>query len=175
SLIVDIYPPSLHAAGLDAALADLLAGAANRGLRTRLSVVPDPSCDAECEALIYRVAQEAVRNAIEHARANEITIDLARTDGRVEMEVRDDAPGVPMGRSMPGMDGIEAGGRVLSSRADAQVVVLTAFSDRERIRDGLDAGAGGCLLKDPDPGGLLKGVRAAARGQSPVDPRVARV
>ena len=93
SLIVDIYPPSLHAAGLDAALADLLAGAANRGLQTRLSIAPDLSCDPECEAMIYRVAQEAVRNVIEHARATSVGIEVARRDGRLAMEVCDDGRG----------------------------------------------------------------------------------
>jgi len=81
---------------------------------------------------------------------------------------------VLMDLSMPGMDGIEATARIMATNAEAQVVVLTSFSDRERILDALDAGAVGYLLKDTDPEDLLKGVRAAASGHSPVDPRVAR-
>jgi len=53
-------------------------------------------------------------------------------------------------------------------------VVLTSFSDRERILDALDAGAVGYLLKDAEPTELLRGIRAAARGESPLDPRAAR-
>ncbi len=55
-----------------------------------------------------------------------------------------------------------------------QVVVLTSFSDTERIVAALDAGAVGYLLKDTEPEALLEGVRAAARGESPLHPRAAR-
>ena len=54
------------------------------------------------------------------------------------------------------------------------MVVLTSFSDQDQVLDALDAGAVGYLLKDVDPADLLQGVRAAAAGQSPLDPKVAR-
>ena len=54
-----------------------------------------------------------------------------------------------------------------------QVVVLTAFSDRAQVLAALDAGARGYLLKDAEPDELVSGVRAAARGESPLDPRAA--
>ncbi|MCW2756974.1 MAG: two component transcriptional regulator, LuxR family, partial [Nocardioidaceae bacterium] len=54
-------------------------------------------------------------------------------------------------------------------------VVLTSFSDRERVADAIEAGAGGYLLKDCEPGDLLSAVRSAAAGHAPIDPRVARV
>ena len=69
-----------------------------------------------------------------------------------------------MDLSMPGMDGIEATRQVVSDRPDARVVILTSFSDRERILDALDAGAVGYLLKDSEPDELLRGIQAAARG-----------
>src|SRR3954452_24219481 len=81
---------------------------------------------------------------------------------------------VLMDLSMPGMDGIEATRRVTAERPDVRVVVLTSFSDRERILDALDAGAVGYLLKDADPDELLRGVQAAARGESPLAPKAAR-
>ena len=54
------------------------------------------------------------------------------------------------------------------------MVVLTSFSDRERILDALDAGAIGYLLKDAEPDELIRGVRAAARGEAPLAPKAAR-
>jgi DNA-binding NarL/FixJ family response regulator len=53
------------------------------------------------------------------------------------------------------------------------VVVLTSFSDRERILRALDAGAVGYLLKDAEPDELARALEAAARGESPLDPRAA--
>jgi DNA-binding NarL/FixJ family response regulator len=52
--------------------------------------------------------------------------------------------------------------------------VLTSFSDRERILDALDAGAVGYLLKDAEPDELLRGIAAAARGESPLAPKAAK-
>ena len=53
------------------------------------------------------------------------------------------------------------------------MVVLTTFSDRDRILGALDAGALGYLLKDAEPDEIIRGVRAAARGESPLAPRAA--
>jgi DNA-binding NarL/FixJ family response regulator len=78
-----------------------------------------------------------------------------------------------MDLSMPNMDGIEAIGRVRAQNPDARIVVLTSFSDRERILDALDAGAVGYLLKDAEPDELIRGVRAAAAGEAPLAPKAA--
>jgi DNA-binding NarL/FixJ family response regulator len=75
---------------------------------------------------------------------------------------------------MPVMDGVEATRRLVHDLPSAQVVVLTSFSDQERILAALDAGAIGYLLKDVDPAELVRGVRAAARGESPLHPKAAR-
>jgi DNA-binding NarL/FixJ family response regulator len=92
---------------------------------------------------------------------------------RVVDEQRPDV--VLMDLSMPGMDGVEATRRIGAGANPPKVVVLTSFSDRDRIRDALDAGAIGYLLKDAEPEDLLRGVRAAARGDWPLDPRAARL
>jgi DNA-binding NarL/FixJ family response regulator len=81
---------------------------------------------------------------------------------------------VLMDLQMPGIDGVAATRQIVASGADTQVVVLTSFSDSERIVAALDAGAIGYLLKDTEPEDLLEGVRAAARGESPLNPRAAR-
>jgi DNA-binding NarL/FixJ family response regulator len=81
---------------------------------------------------------------------------------------------VLMDLSMPNVDGAEATRRIVAARDGTEVVILTSFSDREQIMDALDAGAVGYLLKDADPGELIEGIRAAARGESPLDPKAAR-
>src|SRR3954463_12288744 len=81
---------------------------------------------------------------------------------------------VLMDLSMPDLDGIGATRELRRRAPDTQVVVLTSFSDRDRILDALDAGAVGYLLKDAEPDELLRGIRSAARGESPLDPKAAR-
>ena len=75
---------------------------------------------------------------------------------------------------MPGgIDGIEATRRVRSITPHTQVVVLTAYADDVRVVASLRAGAIGYVRKEADPEILLAAVRAAARGQSMLDPSIA--
>ncbi len=80
---------------------------------------------------------------------------------------------VLMDLQMPRMDGVRAT-REITAASRSQVLVLTSFSDTDRIVDALDAGAMGYTLKDADPEDLLEAIRAVARGESPLHPRVAR-
>jgi DNA-binding NarL/FixJ family response regulator len=82
---------------------------------------------------------------------------------------------VLMDLSMPVMDGAEATREVLAVAPDSKVVVLTSFSDRDRVNAALRSGAVGYQLKDGEPAELLAAVRSAAAGHAPLDPRVARV
>jgi len=75
---------------------------------------------------------------------------------------------------MPEMDGSEATRHLLEADPTTQVVILTSFSERDEILSALDAGAIGYLLKDAEPDELIRGIRAAAQGESPLAPKAAR-
>jgi DNA-binding NarL/FixJ family response regulator len=94
-------------------------------------------------------------------------------DQAVEMARRLRPGVVLMDLSMPTMDGVAATRLILDSRPDTRILVLTSFSDTTRVRNAMRAGAIGYLLKDCDPSVLVEAIRAAARGHSPLDPRVA--
>ncbi len=81
---------------------------------------------------------------------------------------------VLMDLSMPVLDGVEATRQLLTEQPDARVVVLTSFSETERVTEALSAGAIGYQLKDSDPQDLMAAVRSAADGHAPLDPRVTR-
>ncbi len=81
---------------------------------------------------------------------------------------------VLMDLDMPVLDGIQATKQIVAAHPDVAVLVLTSFSDRPRIMGALEAGACGYLLKDVDADEVAEGIRAAARGESPLDPRAAR-
>jgi DNA-binding NarL/FixJ family response regulator len=97
------------------------------------------------------------------------------TSGREAVEVIERTlPDVAlMDLSMPDCDGIVATREALARAPGTHIVILTSFSDRERILEALDAGAIGYLLKDAEPDELLRGIRTAANGDSPLAPRAA--
>jgi DNA-binding NarL/FixJ family response regulator len=76
---------------------------------------------------------------------------------------------------MPELDGVAATRRIHQEFPSTHIVVLTSFSDRTRIEAALDAGAVGYLLKDATALELESGIRAAARGEAPLAPKVAKV
>jgi DNA-binding NarL/FixJ family response regulator len=74
---------------------------------------------------------------------------------------------------MPVMNGIEATRRLVATRADAHIVVLTTFDEDAEVFEALQAGALGYLLKACAADKLYDAVRAAARGATVLDPPIA--
>jgi two-component system NarL family sensor kinase len=95
SLVVTITPPRLHAQGLAAALTDLAATLEVRGLRTSVDVTDTEDLDETSESLLYRAAQEAVRNVVRHAEASTVAITVRREpEGEhLVLTVKDDGRG----------------------------------------------------------------------------------
>jgi DNA-binding NarL/FixJ family response regulator len=81
---------------------------------------------------------------------------------------------VVMDLQMRPVDGVESTRRIRARYDDVEVVVLTSFADDELVRAALEAGASGYLLKDADADEVAVAVRAAARGEPPPNPAVAR-
>jgi DNA-binding NarL/FixJ family response regulator len=119
-----------------------------------------------------------IRNGLADLLGTQPDIQLlgAVADGfaaiKVASETRPDV--VLMDLSMPGIDGVEATRQLLATAPDSKVVILTSFSEAERITAAVQAGAVGYLLKDAEPEALLAGVRSAAAGDAPFDARAAR-
>ncbi len=104
-----------------------------------------------------------------------MVVGVAR-DGREAVDlVLEHRPDVAvMDLQMPVVDGVQATRSIVAGETGTEVLALTSFSDHARIDAALEAGAVGYLLKDAEPDVLLAGIRAVARGESPLDPRAAR-
>lgn len=94
TLLVDIYPPDLHRAGLASALRDLVAPLAPRGVEVTLELSEPIELPEAIETLFYRCAQEALRNVVKHAQADHVLVRV-ESDGRVCLTVEDDGIGLP--------------------------------------------------------------------------------
>jgi two-component system, NarL family, sensor kinase len=111
SLLVEIYPPNLYEEGLEAALSDLLARLAVRDMQTSLEVsVPVAELDLDEIELLYRVAQEGLRNVAEHADARSVAITVEQVAATVVLRVVDDGRGLGPGPlpERPGHFGLRA-------------------------------------------------------------------
>jgi DNA-binding NarL/FixJ family response regulator len=115
------------------------------GLRTLLSVWPDLDVIAEAGN-----GQEAIDTAV-NLRPDVVLMDLR----------------------MPVLDGVAATRRLLEKLPNTKIIVLTTFDDDDHVFDGLRAGAVGYLLKDVPSEKLVEAIRAAAAGQSFLQPSVA--
>ena len=93
TLLVDIYPPTLERSGLLAALNDLLGPLTAAGIAVSLRSSESLKLPADTEALFYRVAQEAIRNARSHGDATEVEIEVARRGRDAVLRVIDNGNG----------------------------------------------------------------------------------
>ena len=97
SLLVEIHPPGLNASGLGAALEDLTAQAASSGVAPEVSVSGMEGTPDHVVALVWRVAQEAIRNAVRHAGASKVLVDVHGEGRQVSLKVTDDGAGFDPG------------------------------------------------------------------------------
>jgi two-component system, NarL family, sensor kinase len=97
SLLVEIHPPDLTAATLPAALDDLCAPVAAAGVEVDVHVDHLGEVHEEDAAMVWRVAQEAVRNTLRHARATTMVVGVRREGSALVLTVEDDGVGFDPG------------------------------------------------------------------------------
>jgi signal transduction histidine kinase len=94
TLLVEIHPPNLDSAGLEVALSDLLSPLAATGVATELRVETAIDGGGSDDALVYRVAREAIRNAQAHANPGSVRVEVTRpVAGATRLVVADDGRG----------------------------------------------------------------------------------
>jgi signal transduction histidine kinase len=95
SLLVDIYPPNLRTAGLFTALDDLATALRARNVIVTIDVPEEVATrlSEDQERLVFRVAQECLRNTAKHAGARHVSVALSQQSGSVVMIVADDGRG----------------------------------------------------------------------------------
>ncbi len=93
SLLAEIHPPELHPENLFSALDDLIAPAAAAGIQASVSIEGQQSATDAKAALVWRVAQEAVRNAIRHSGATTLAVTVRGHGEKLSLAVVDDGVG----------------------------------------------------------------------------------
>jgi DNA-binding NarL/FixJ family response regulator len=73
---------------------------------------------------------------------------------------------------MPGATGIQAVRRMREQEVRSAVIILTSYGDQAYVRQAIEAGADGYLLKSTPPDDLIQSIRNAARGRKPLSPEL---
>lgn len=117
-----------------------------QGLRTYLDLLDDIEVVGEAANGAEAVAQ------VKQYRPNIVLMDLV----------------------MPEMDGIEATRQIGDISTSTKVIVLTSFTEDEKVFPAIKAGAAGYLLKDVSPSELASAIRAVHRGEARLHPDITK-
>jgi two-component system, NarL family, sensor kinase len=96
TLVAELTPPTVYEVGLAGALEELVASVDAGGVvRAELDVQRGFTAQPDIAALLFRAAQEALRNVVKHAHAERVLVRLEREGRVVRVVVRDDGRGFP--------------------------------------------------------------------------------
>jgi DNA-binding NarL/FixJ family response regulator len=121
----------------------------------------------------HPVVREGLRAILDAEPDLDVVGEAGSGAEAVELAARLRPDVVLMDLRMPGMDGVEATGRIAAA-GDARVLVVTTYDTDSDILRAVEAGATGYLLKDTPRRELAEAVRAAARGETVLAAPVAR-
>ena len=121
----------------------------------------------------HPVVREGLRAILDAEPDLDVVGEAGSGAEAVELAARLRPDVVLMDLRMPGMDGVQATGRITAA-GDARVLVVTTYDTDSDILRAVEAGATGYLLKDTPRRELAEAVRAAARGETVLAPPVAR-
>lgn len=121
----------------------------------------------------HAVVREGLRTFLELQEGIEVVGEAADGEEALGLAERLRPDVILMDLVMPKLDGVGAMRELRRRLPEIRVIVLTSFSDDERLLPAIQAGAAGYLLKDVQPQELARAVRAAHAGEALLDPAVA--
>lgn len=122
----------------------------------------------------HGVVRRGLRSLIEIKSEMELVGEAADGVEAVKMAQKLKPDVIIMDLIMPRMDGIAAITEIKKIHSDAKILVLTSFSDDNKVFPAIKAGALGYLLKDSSPDDLLQAIRDVYHGESSLHPAIAR-
>jgi two-component system, NarL family, response regulator LiaR len=121
----------------------------------------------------HAVVRQGLRTFLDLQDDIEVVAEAADGQAAVGATLRTDPDVLLLDLVMPGLDGVGVLARLRDRDARARVIVLTSFGDDDKLFAALRAGAAGYLLKDVEPSDLVRAIRSAHAGQSPLSPAIA--
>jgi DNA-binding NarL/FixJ family response regulator len=119
----------------------------------------------------HAVVRQGLRTFLDLQDDIEVVAEASDGVEAVEAASRLDPDVVLLDLVMPGLDGLGALKQLREGRA--RIIVLTSFGDDDKLFSALRGGAAGYLLKDVQPADLVRAIRSAHAGESPLSPAIA--
>src|SRR4051812_30181984 len=119
----------------------------------------------------HAVVRQGLRTFLDLQDDIEVVAEASDGAEAVEAAASFDPDVVLLDLVMPGLDGLGALKRLREGRA--RIIVLTSFGDDDKLFAALRGGAAGYLLKDVQPADLVRAIRSAHAGESPLSPAIA--
>ncbi len=122
----------------------------------------------------HAVVRKGIRDILEAEGDIEVIADAADGAEAIAYVAEHQPDVVVLDIQMPQVSGIEATRRIRAQFPEVKVLILTAYDDDPYVFSLLQAGASSYVLKTAEVDELIRGVRAAARGESALDPVVSK-
>jgi len=121
----------------------------------------------------HALVRRGFRRILEDDPEIEVVGEASDGEEAVRLAAKERPQVIVMDCAMPGMNGLEATRRILEARPDAAILMLSMHSEDTLVRQALDAGASGYILKNAMDLDLANAVKRVAKGEKVLDPQVA--
>lgn len=121
----------------------------------------------------HALVRRGFRRILEDDPEIEVVGEASDGEEAVRLAAKERPQVIVMDCAMPGMNGLEATRRILEATPDAAILMLSMHSEDTLVRQALDAGASGYILKNAMDLDLANAVKRAAKGEKVLDPQVA--
>jgi len=121
----------------------------------------------------HALVRRGFRRILEDDAEIEVIGEASDGEEAVRLAAKERPHVIVMDCAMPGMNGLEATRRILEARPDAAILMLSMHSEDTLVKQALDAGARGYILKNALDLDLANAVKRVAKGEKVLDPQVA--
>ena len=122
----------------------------------------------------HALVRHGFRRILEDDAEIEVVGEASNGEEAVKLANAQKPAVIVMDCAMPGMNGLEATRKILEARPDAAILMLSMHSEDTLVRQALEAGARGYILKNAMDLDLANAIKRVAKGEKVLDPQVAR-
>jgi DNA-binding NarL/FixJ family response regulator len=122
----------------------------------------------------HALVRHGFRRILEDDAEIEVVGEASNGEEAVKLASTQKPAVIVMDCAMPGMNGLEATRKILEARPDAAILMLSMHSEDTLVRQALEAGARGYILKNAMDLDLANAIKRVAKGEKVLDPQVAR-